>query len=153
MTYAEDTHKTKDYRKLPRALSQTCFEVMNSETEREFEKLFEAMISSSKEPAKRRELKVWGRSVVVPEATEDVARFTFRQLCGTAAAAADYLAIAQTFKVIFISDVHRLSYEQRDQVCAFPSHGKTLPKSRTGQTVHHVRRRGVREQDDAVHLV
>ena len=56
---------------------------------------------------------VFGRNVVVPEATEDgMARFTFSQLCAAPLGPADYLAIARKFHTIFLRGVPKVGGER-----------------------------------------
>lgn len=54
-------------------------------------------------------LKVKGRDVVLPEFSNGVARADFFSLCGTALGAADYLAIADTVRVLIFEDIPLLS--------------------------------------------
>lgn len=44
-----------------------------------------------------------GRKLLIPEASEAVAKFDFHEICGDALGAADYLALAENFEVLFIS--------------------------------------------------
>jgi len=59
-------------------------------------------------------LDVQGREVYVPMASEDynIARFTFKDLCGSPKGAADFLAIGEQFNTIFIEDVPRLKFNE-----------------------------------------
>jgi cell division protein ZapE len=50
-------------------------------------------------------LPVLGRSLAVPRAARDVARFSFAELCEQPLAAADYLAIARAFHTVLIDHV------------------------------------------------
>jgi len=50
-------------------------------------------------------LTVLGRQLPVPQAARGVARFSFEELCDRPLAAADYLAIAQTFHTILIDHI------------------------------------------------
>lgn len=55
-------------------------------------------------------LNVQGRKVQIPRAGkyDDVARFTFDDLCGQAVGASDYYAIASSFHTVFIEDIPQL---------------------------------------------
>lgn len=65
-------------------------------------------------------LKIWGRELKVPKCTPPrVAQFTFKQLCGQAFAAGDYLTLANTFKAFVITDIPYLSIYVRDEVRRF----------------------------------
>ncbi|MAY64132.1 MAG: cell division protein ZapE [Rhizobiales bacterium] len=55
-----------------------------------------------------------GRSIVVPRATTDTARFTFAQLCDAPLGASDYLAIAEKYPTIFIDKVPVIGKGERN---------------------------------------
>lgn len=59
-------------------------------------------------------LTVMGRKLVVPLATEGVARFDFATLCGTALGAGDYLALATHFHTLILDAIPRLSPDNDD---------------------------------------
>ncbi|GMF23950.1 unnamed protein product [Phytophthora fragariaefolia] len=62
-----------------------------------------------------------GRQVHVPEAAvkAGACRFSFRDLCDKPLGAADYLAIAEAFSVVFVSDIPMLNAERLNQVRRF----------------------------------
>jgi cell division protein ZapE len=64
-------------------------------------------------------LTVMGRELVVPAASDGVARFDFDSLCNTALGAGDYLAIATNFHTLVLDDVPRLSPDNYDQARRF----------------------------------
>jgi cell division protein ZapE len=64
-------------------------------------------------------LTVMGRSLVVPQAADGVARFDFDRLCNTALGAGDYLAIATTFHTLILDGIPRLSPDNFDQARRF----------------------------------
>lgn len=55
-----------------------------------------------------------GRSIVVPRATADAARFSFAQLCDAPLGASDYLAIAEKYPTIFIDKVPEIGRNERN---------------------------------------
>lgn len=63
-----------------------------------------------------RQLKIWGRTLRVPESTSNVAKFTFDELCGHPLSAADYLEITKTFHTVFVTDVPKMNLGQKDKV-------------------------------------
>ncbi|MEM9550844.1 MAG: cell division protein ZapE [Pseudomonadota bacterium] len=60
-------------------------------------------------PATSHTLHVKGREVIIPAFRNGVARATFYDLCGKALGPADYLALAQTVRVLLLDDIPRLS--------------------------------------------
>jgi cell division protein ZapE len=60
-------------------------------------------------------IEVLGRKLTVPKAAHGCASFTFYELCGEALGTADYLAIAKTYRTVFISGVPRLKVAQRNE--------------------------------------
>ena len=64
-------------------------------------------------------LTVMGRDLVVPQASDGVARFDFDHLCNTALGAGDYLAIATHFHTLVIDGIPRLSPDNYDQARRF----------------------------------
>ena len=63
-------------------------------------------------------LSVFGHVVSVPEAVigRRIARFSFNQLCDEALGAADYIHLAETFRIVFITDVPILNLDCRNEV-------------------------------------
>ncbi|SPO20606.1 related to AFG1 - ATPase family gene [Ustilago trichophora] len=111
-----DLNSGTDYRKVPRALSKVYFSPLNDANTREFEKLFEAMTSTNPHDpvVENRPLKIWGRTLHVPQSTQKVARFTFDELCGRPRSAADYIEICNNFTTIFVDSVPKMGLNQRD---------------------------------------
>jgi cell division protein ZapE len=64
-------------------------------------------------------LTVMGRELVVPQASDGVARFDFDSLCNTALGAGDYLAIANNFHTLVLDGIPRLSPDNYDQARRF----------------------------------
>jgi cell division protein ZapE len=64
-------------------------------------------------------LTVMGRTLVVPEAAEGVARFDFDTLCGTALGPGDYLAIATNFHTLVLDGIPRLSPDNYNEARRF----------------------------------
>jgi len=76
----------------------------------------------------------WGRSLEVAHAAGGVGRFTFRQLCGTALNADDYLSLAKHFHTLVIEDVPRFTLDQHNEArrftnlvdCAYERHARLV---------------------------
>jgi len=99
---------------MPRALSKVYYDPIEAHRV-EFNKLFDAL-TEGKEVKANRALTVWGRQVTIPESSPKVARLTFESLCGRAFSASDYMEITRTFDTIFVSDVPKLSLNDKDKV-------------------------------------
>lgn len=64
-------------------------------------------------------MELLGRKLLVPEAAEGVARFSFDTLCGAALGPSDYLAIADRFHTILIDNIPQLGPEKSDEARRF----------------------------------
>jgi cell division protein ZapE len=64
-------------------------------------------------------LEVLGRKRHVPKAAHGCASFTFFELCGEALGPADYLAISQAYRTVFMSGVPKLKAHQRNETKRF----------------------------------
>ncbi|CAI8594427.1 unnamed protein product [Vicia faba] len=62
---------------------------------------------------------MFGRTLEVPESCEGVGRFTFDYLCGRPLGAADYIAVANNYHTVFISDIPVMSMRIRDKARRF----------------------------------
>ena len=84
----------------------------------EVNKLFQALSEDDPNdpPNKNRELKIWGRRLVIPESTSRIAKFHFHDLCGQPLSAADYLEVTNTFGTVFVLDVPKMGLESKDMV-------------------------------------
>ena len=70
-------------------------------------------------PARAEQLRVSGRSLIVPLAAQGVARFDFSALCATALGAGDYLALATHYHCLVLDGIPRLSPENFDEARRF----------------------------------
>ncbi len=64
-------------------------------------------------------MRVLGRELVVPQAANGVARFSFQQLCGAPLGASDYLAIATEFHTVVIDSIPVMNHEHRNEARRF----------------------------------
>jgi cell division protein ZapE len=64
-------------------------------------------------------LTIMGRELIVPQASDGVARFDFDSLCNTALGAGDYLAIATNFHTLILDGIPRLASDNTDQARRF----------------------------------
>ncbi len=74
---------------------------------------------SKGKPVKPSALQVMGRSFIIDETADDVARISFEKLCGSALGAGDYLALAQRFRVLIIDDIVKFNAENLDMIQRF----------------------------------
>ncbi|KAF8639840.1 hypothetical protein AX17_001095 [Amanita inopinata Kibby_2008] len=116
-----DLDSGTDYRRIPRALSQVYFHPLTPANSLEINKTFNALTSNdpNDRPVKNRELKIWGRSLAVPESTSRIAKFRFHDLCGQPLSAADYLEVTNTFGTVFVLDVPKMGLESKDMARRF----------------------------------
>ena len=84
---------------------------------RELDKAFQRLTGGS--AVRPVTLTVMGRELVVPQASDGVARFDFDSLCNTALGAGDYLAIATHFHTLVLDGIPRLSPDNYDQARRF----------------------------------
>jgi cell division protein ZapE len=62
------------------------------------------------------QIEVNGRQLTVPEAARDCVRYSFPQLCEAPLGAADFLALARSYRTFFVERVPRLRREQRNEM-------------------------------------
>ena len=103
---------------MPRALSHVYYDPLSDENRREVDKLFTSLTSANpSDPAiANRELHTWGRTIVVPESTSKIAKFSFDDLCGKPLSAADYIEVTKTFGTVFLLDVPKMGLDLKDKV-------------------------------------
>ena len=70
-------------------------------------------------PVEEETIEVQGRQWTVPQAADGVAWFTFDELCRANLGAADYLALAGRYRALILSDIPRLSADNRDAAKRF----------------------------------
>lgn len=96
---------------------QTVFDARRSETASELDALASRLISPFE--AERGELDVHGRTIVVPWQARGIAKFSFDELCNHEYYSADYIAIASTYHTLILTDIPKLTIEQRDRIRRF----------------------------------
>ncbi|WFD37583.1 peroxisome-assembly ATPase [Malassezia japonica] len=108
-----DLNSGTDYRKVEQERHQVYYLENDPQSKAEFEKQW-AALTDGQEIRKDYTVKVWGRPLVVPQSTKQVARFSFMDLCGRPRSAADYIALCSEFNTIFIEDIPLMSLDMRD---------------------------------------
>jgi cell division protein ZapE len=95
-----------DYRQNRLEGAQVYFTPINAEARAAIKAVWQDLTGG---PAGPLTLHVKGREVEIPAFRNGVARATFYDLCGKPLGAADYLALAETAKVLVLEDIPRLS--------------------------------------------
>ncbi len=95
-----------DYRQNRLEGAQVYFTPINAEARTAIKAVWQDLTGG---PAGPLTLHVKGREVEIPAFRNGVARATFYDLCGKPLGAADYLALAETAKVLVLEDIPRLS--------------------------------------------
>jgi protein AFG1 len=114
-----DLDSGTDYRKMPRALSNVYFTGLNEENEMEIQKVFSALTEQDGPVVRDRELDIWGRKLKVPESSDNIAKFTFAELCSKPLSAADYLEVTKKFGTVFVLNVPKMGLDQKDYARRF----------------------------------
>ena len=65
------------------------------------------------------DLEVLGRTITVPQARNNVARFSFNDLCGRPLGASDYLEIAREFHTVIIDEIPVMDMPKRNEARRF----------------------------------
>ncbi len=95
-----------DYRQDRLSGEPVYFAPLGAEARRQMDKIWNDLASSD---AKRLVLKVKGRDVELPRFHNGVARASFFDLCAKPLGPGDFLAIAETVKVLLLDDIPQLS--------------------------------------------
>jgi len=92
-----------------------CEDKEKAALERKFAKLTQGRVISGAQ------IEAQGRKIPVTRCGEasHVAWFTFADLCDKPLGAADYLAVASAFHTVFMTDIPKLTMQERDQVRRF----------------------------------
>ena len=94
-----------DYRQSVLQGSESYFTPNDSAARAGVEAVWQELSKGEAEPLT---LRVKGRDVLIPEFANGVARAKFRDLCGVALGAADYLALVDVARVLVLEDIPRL---------------------------------------------
>ena len=106
-----------DYRREKLSRLPVYLTPLGADTDRRMDDAWKiAMNGSAEAPV---DLTVKGRTVHVPRAVRDVARFSFAELCEEPHGARDFLAIADRFHTIFIDRIPVLAAAQRNETKRF----------------------------------
>jgi cell division protein ZapE len=107
----------RDYR-LDRILGQSLYVTpLGPAAEQRIERYWRDLTDGAEE--RPRMIEVAGRSLKVPRSAGGVARFSFAELCERPLGARDYIAIAEAFHTVFVTDVPQLPRERHDEARRF----------------------------------
>ncbi|KAJ6515566.1 AFG1-like ATPase [Mycena sanguinolenta] len=111
-----DLDSGTDYRRMARAASSVkpyhC--PLSPETTKTIDSIFDSLVHRDDPVVRNRKLKIWGRTLLIPASTSNVAKFTFQELCGNPLSAADYLEITRVFGTVFLLDVWKMGVDRKD---------------------------------------
>jgi cell division protein ZapE len=100
-----------------KSLKSVYLSPLNKKNESALQEIF-ADLTDNQEPHET-VLEVQGRKLPVSKMLENIAQFTFAELCEKPLGPADYLAICQRFKTVLISGIPALSPEKRNEARRF----------------------------------
>lgn len=117
------------------------FDPLSPDNELEINKIFKSFVNADPNdpPIKDRKLTAWGRTILVPESTSTVAKFTFDDLCGQPLSAADYLEVTKNFGTVFLLRVPKMDLNKKDMVRVFggPVGIGLISRCHTGEEIYH----------------
>ncbi|KAJ1647038.1 ATPase [Dispira simplex] len=119
-----------DYRRLERETAHLYFTSREQDPlPARFLQLWRAATESR--PIAPQTLHFLGRDLVIPEATEGVAKMPFDQLCGQAHSAADYLELTKHYQLLFLTDVLPMDLSMKNEARRFITLVDTLYENHT----------------------
>ena len=118
-TPGEEPGTAVDYRKTLRVSDEAMYlSPLDARTSEALEGRFDSIVQGEATPTATPIAA--GRSLTLVASPKlGVARSSFATLCGTALGAADYIALAQRYHTLFLTEVPQLSMSQRDQARRF----------------------------------
>ncbi|MHB1949226.1 MAG: cell division protein ZapE [Gammaproteobacteria bacterium] len=66
-------------------------------------------------------IEIFGRSIKIKKQAGDIVWFEFSELCRIPRSQKDYLAIAEQYRTVFISDIPVIAPDEKDTICLFIS--------------------------------
>jgi protein AFG1 len=105
---------TTDYRKIPRPPSGVYHTPLDAHAASHAEKWFRFLGDPSTPEPHQEIQRVWGRDIVVPRVSGRCAWFTFDELIGRAASAADYLELMRSYDAFVVTQIPGMTFRQRD---------------------------------------
>ncbi|MCR9254515.1 MAG: cell division protein ZapE [Alphaproteobacteria bacterium] len=106
-----------DYRRDRDRDEEVYFSPLGPETVAALDHVFKRLTGENFGPPSY--LRIYGRSIAVPQSIKSVARFAFDDLCAKPLGANDYLEIAGAFHTVLLSDIPLLGPENRNEARRF----------------------------------
>ncbi|HLT64180.1 MAG TPA: cell division protein ZapE [Pseudohongiella sp.] len=110
-----------DYRLRTLKQASLYFTPLGPEANQALTALFENLVSGRADRQENTEVEILGRPVPVTLVSEGVAWFEFRQLCGGARSAFDYIELAREYHSVILSDVPQMDGSKDDMARRFVS--------------------------------
>ncbi|KAI8901578.1 AFG1-like ATPase-domain-containing protein [Globomyces pollinis-pini] len=106
-----------DYRKEEQERVEIFFHPLNTSTTQNITNLFNRICNGK--PVTPTNLNFLGRSLIIQETCGRTAKLSFKQICGEPHSAADYLQLAERFDIIILTDIPKLTLDDRNEVRRF----------------------------------
>jgi cell division protein ZapE len=103
----------RDYRMLGLSGAPVYHTPLGPESEAALDEAFQRL--TDRPAGEGDELRVMGRTIRVAEQAQGVARFSFEELCLRSLGPVDYIAIAERYHTLVLSDIPRLGSDQRNE--------------------------------------
>lgn len=110
---------TVDYRLRHFKEAGVFYTPLNEDAKQNMEKSFQALTQGK--TIETTPITIFGRSIAVKKRTKDVIWFDFHDICAVPRSQKDFLAIAEQYQTIFISDIPVIEANEKDKICLFIS--------------------------------
>jgi len=110
---------TIDYRLRHLKEAGVFYSPLNEENRENMEKTFEVLTSGK--PYNTGTIEIYGRKIKILKQVDDIIWFNFFEICKVPRSQKDYLAIAEVYRTVFISDIPIIAANEKDMICLFIS--------------------------------
>lgn len=108
---------TVDYRLRHLQEAGVFYTPLGEEAEKNMKKTFTLLTNN--QPYSELPLAINGRSIKVKKQAGDVVWFDFKEICHVPRSQNDYLAIAEKYRTVFVSDIPQIQANEKDTICLF----------------------------------
>lgn len=119
----------RDYRLARLSGAPVYYAPLGPDADRAMDAAWAGIICGAQE--RQESLRVAGRSVRVPRAARDAARYDFKELCAEALGASDFIAIARHYSTVFVDRIPRMTAAMRNEAKRFATLIDALYETRT----------------------